>query len=80
MGSIWPSSPRKDIAEPAMAFHTHLEATIAFYRTSSLPYGVVREGLALAWRSCGVSCLRCSLADDFRLTASSHTTTQHHHN
>jgi hypothetical protein len=59
MGSIWPSSPRKDIAEPAMAFLMHLEATIALSRTSSLPRGVAREDLASAWRSCGVSCLRC---------------------
>jgi hypothetical protein len=44
-----------------MAFLMHLEATIALSCTSSLPCGVAREGLALTWRLCGVSCLRCLL-------------------
>jgi hypothetical protein len=84
MGSIWPSSPCKDIAEPAMAFLMHLEATIALSCTSSLPCGVAREGLTLAWRSCGVSCLRCLLmpsAHSFLPTPPRNTTTttsKHH--
>jgi hypothetical protein len=83
VGSIWPSSPCKDTAEPATAFLMHLEATIAFSCTSSLPCGVAREGLALAWRSCSVSCLRCLLmtAHSFLPTPRRNTTTttsKHH--
>jgi hypothetical protein len=61
-----------------MAFLMHLEATIALSCTSSLPCGVAREGLALAWRSCGVSCLRCLLmpsAHSFLPTPPRNTTT-----